>query len=104
MPLMNIATRLRAGSEARDGFDRLKMKAIMSRTGYEPQEITKRFPPTSVLNPPAARLNRSQTGREMHHIVSNALTPLSRGGGPIGSNIFAKVITAEPHRGSCRKT
>jgi len=86
---MNIATALRAGRAARYGFERLSKKAIQSNRGYKSQEITKRFPPTLVLNPPAARLSANQTGRRTHHKLSNNLTRLPRGGGPIGSNISA---------------
>jgi hypothetical protein len=88
---MSIAIKLRAGSKVRYGLERLKKNANHSSTGYRIQEITKRFPPTWVLNAPAAKDERAQSGARMHHKVSNALTPLSSGSGPIGSNIFARV-------------
>ena len=53
-----------------------------------PHAMTKRFPPTLVLNAPAAKDKTAQSGTRMHHRVSNALRPLSSGGGPTGSNIF----------------
>jgi hypothetical protein len=84
---MNIATKLKVGSATRYGFERLNKKAIQSNKGYKSQEITNRFPPTLVLNPPAARLSTIQSGRRMHHNTSNDLTLLLRGGGPICSNI-----------------
>jgi hypothetical protein len=63
--------------------------------GYKPQEIAKKFPPACVLNPAAANAEINQIGRSIHHKVSNRMTPLESGGGPIGSNIYREGITAD---------